>query len=336
MKANILILSLVSFSNICFAQDFTEAKAFEEEASPPDGKRESGHKFKWTSGANLIENKNVVGQNDGKTSIYSLQINYDLLKMDEGTEWDTKVSLNETLTKTPGFDRFSKTDDSFSVLSMYKNYLNSIPWLGAFARFELQTPLMDGFDNQSSDVTYIVARKNGSADTIVADRLKLNDGFKPLVTKESVGAVAKALNTKANQLEFRGGLGAKQIQAEGQLLVKDDDTTPTIEVVELENVTLAGLEVGLEWSGSIMKLDYRLFGEALYPLTYSPKNDSDPSESELISTEAGLDLAYAVESWLSLNYKLSSKRDPLLSEKAQVTQNFLLALTYAFDSRTAQ
>ena len=324
------------FSFTVYAQDFSETKVFTEEATDEE-ERTSGQRLKITSGANIIENKNVVGQNDGKTNIYSFKLNYETLALAPQSEIEFKVKLTETLSQTPTINRLLKTDDEFAILSTYKRYLKNISWLGAFARFELQTPVMDGYDTRSEAQDYVITRRNGDLDTETTDRLKLNDGFNPLVTKESFGATAKALNTKAAQLDLRTGFGAKQIAAKDSLLIKDDEDTATIiEVIELDNITMAGLEAGLEFSGLYAAFEYRIFAEALYPLSYSPKNDSDPEASELVSTEAGVDLSYALESWLALSYKLSSKRDPLLSDKAQITQNFLLALTFAFDSRNTK
>jgi hypothetical protein len=317
------------------AQDVSDTNVLNDdpmqESEEESTERQTGHKFKATAGANLLENKNVVGQDDGKTTIYTLDLNYDYLRLGSLTEWDFNVSVEEAFSKTPAIDRMIKTTDSLKLLSTYKRFFAGMEWLGAFGRVELKAPLMDGYNEQAGDVTYLIARDE-KVETVVDERLKLNDGFKPLTTKESLGLLAKAYDSKKATVEFRSGIGAKQISGSGQLLVKDDEETAEIEVVELENVTMVGFAAGLEAKGSVSGLDYKLMAEALYPMSYSPKDDSDPDASELVSTEVSLDLSYSFNSWMSANYKITSTKDPLLTDKAQVAQNFMLAVTYVLDS----
>ncbi|MDA9951442.1 hypothetical protein N9D31_02590 [Oligoflexaceae bacterium] len=330
----LMMTALLLVSNFATAQDLGDTDSIMGDKTSLDSSdedRASGHRFKATAGANLLENKNVVGQDDGKTTIYTLNLNYSRLILGHLTEWDTVVSLEEAFSRTPAIDRMIKTTDSLNVTSIYKKFFEGMTWLGAFARVEAKTPLMDGYNEQSGDVVYRVARKD-SVEDITSDRLKLNDGFKPLTTKESLGLIAKAMNTKAATLEFRSGLGAKQISGAGQLLIEDDDTTAEIEARELQNVSMVGFAAGFELTGAVSGFDYKLMAEALYPMSYSPKTDNDPEPSELISTEASLELSYNLNNWMSANYKIASTKDPLLTEKAQVTQNFLLALTYTMES----
>lgn len=335
-----ILVFLISAFCVTFsasAQDFTDTKAFGEKKAEEEGgdKRTSGHRYNISLGGNIVDNKNVVGQSDGKTSIYSLSSSYKNEKINQSSEWISNVSLNESVTKTPDYDRFVKTDDVFKVDSTYKQFFSSIDWLGSFVRLDLETALMDGYDDRGATTSYLITYTDKPAETVTKDRLLLSDAFKPLTTKQSAGAVAQFVDSVAATGEFRLGLGAKQIQAEGQFLVKDDEDTPEIDVIELENVSLLGLQTAVEVGGAAFEksLDYSVFAEALYPLQYSPKNDGDPSESELVSTEVGLKLAYNFSSWLSANYKFSSKRDPLLTDKAQVAHSFTFAANYNYDSR---
>lgn len=130
---------------------------------------------------------------------------------------------------------------------------------------------------------------------------------------------------------MRIGLGAAQTRATGQLALKDDASTPQVEVIALPNTREFGIETGLNLFGSLMenKLTYKVFAEALTPTSYSPKpSGNDRSVQALSSTEVGASAAFHLTNWSALNYEYRSKRQPLIQDAAQITQAFLLSVAY--------
>ena len=74
-----LFTCALAVSTVSFAQDFEGTKVFAEDkesAEDEEGSRQSGYKFSASAGGNIVDNKNVVGQTDGKTSLYTIDLKY--------------------------------------------------------------------------------------------------------------------------------------------------------------------------------------------------------------------------------------------------------------------
>jgi hypothetical protein len=282
-----------------------------------------------TFGGNVLDNKNVVGQTEGQTNTYNGKLNLGLDRIAEQAEWENSLALDETFTRTPLIDRTIKSGDTFNLESTYKYFLLDIDWLGAFAGLKVETSAFAGYDERPDDVTYVIA-KNDGVETKTEERLKLTDSMRPMTIKESAGAVIRVINEKTMQLEMRTGPGARQVLLNKQLFLADDEDTPEIEVGQYsDDLRIIGWMLITEFKGTSedAKFTYKLYTEALMPLSYHPKNDNDPPKSKLISTEVGLSLGYKLMDWMATAYDFKAKREPLLQAKAQTSHSFMLTAT---------
>lgn len=283
------------------------------------------------AGFNVLEKKDVVGQTNGQTNVYSLKLKAGLNHFTGNTEWKNSLSIDELFSKTPSLDRVVKTGDEVKLLSFYKYFFSNNSPIGVYARSSAESSLLDTYDEHQDDVTYVIAKRDGTIKTETDDRYKTSTSFQPMTTKESTGLIVKILSHPLYTLEGRTGFGAKQFFTKGASSVKDDKDTPEIEVYALSDTRVAGIEVAAELNGADeeKKFIYLVYAEGLYPISYSPKGDSDPDKSKLISTEVGVDLTYAMLDWMGISYTGKSKREPQTQAKSQVTHSFFLTLTAA-------
>jgi hypothetical protein len=291
--------------------------------------------WKWTvktvGGFNVVDKKNVVGQTDDKTQIYSLKLGTGIDHFTDNTEWKNSLDLAEVFTRTQAMDRLVKSSDELKLLTFYKHFFSAGSMFGAYARGSLETTALDSYDERGGDTNYTVTRTDGSSKTKTDDRYKTAGAFKPMTTKESTGLIARVLTNPLYTVEVRTGLAAKQFYGKGAYQVADDTDPANIVLAEIPDTRVAGLEFATELNGatSDKKLTYKACVESLYPFAYSPKGDDEPEASKLVSTEAGLDATVAILEWMGLSYSAKSKRDPQLQPKSQVTHSLLATVTFA-------
>lgn len=270
-------------------------------------------------------NSKVVGQLDGSTFTFVLGLTGKLEYITSSHEWRNSLEIAETFSRTPAIDRFIKTADKLRLVSIYLYHLEAVPWFGPFARFSLNTSIFTGFNNQAADVIF----RRSDGDFGPTDRIKLTDPFKPLTLKQSAGVFAQPWNDKAFKLEFRLGLGAREVFADDQWTTADDETTPEIEIAALADSTQIGAEAAAEATGVAAddKLTYGVGMEVLFPFFSDP--DTGASMADLINFEFGATAKYAVTTWLSVDYELRIIREPLVVDEYQIANALLVTLSYS-------
>ena len=265
---------------------------------------------------NLSSNNNVVGKPDGTLFTVGLELDGNLYYINGDHEWRTNMYLGEMFSKSPNIDDFVKTTDKLVIDSIYLYHIQSIPWLGPFARFGLDTALLPGYDVQASPVDYIDDSTKATL-TSNADKYRTTDAFKPLQLKESLGVFAKPISEKPYTIEARLGVGARQIWADGQWAIKSTTaasgaTRAQVALKPLETYQQVGGELGVYFNGEIWdgKVAYKASAETLMPFYSS--GESDKSLVELTNVEFNGGLSFRLVSWLSIEYGLKVAYMPKL------------------------
>ena len=308
-------------------------------------KAESGARVEgWSPGLavgasfNLVDSRSVVGQQDGTSFTFGGGLDA-ALELNSGMhEWRNGVGVSLGMTRTPALDEFIKTNDGLSFESIY--LLHVIEIFGPFARFALNTQMLDATDVQPSAIDYVVANLDGTTDNFTGRRLALTDPFQPLTLKQSVGVFVQPLRERIIELEARAGLGAQETFAEGGLAITDDDATDPIEVTELDDSFQVGAEVVLNIWGFFdeqKRIAYTAGVGALFPFVTSdlPEGD-DRGLGELVVVEANLGLNVKILDFASLTYKLDVMRLPLLVDETQVSNSLLLTIGGAWGSKAPE
>ena len=280
------------------------------------------------AGVAFGHSSDVVGQLDGSSFTLTLSIVGEMDFYDKVHEWRNTLSISEGMTKTPAIEEFLKSSDKVELDSIYLYHIPAVTWLGPFARFNLQTALLEGFDVRAKESDY-----RGAVTVDGANSLQLTDSFKPLRLKESLGLFAQPIREEPYTLEIRVGGGARQVFADGQLVIKDDDATDEIEVGVLEDVSQIGAELAASLTGSLEgnRVSYGLVAEAMVPFVDSSKAADTKGAFERTNIEFGARASFKLVEWASLDYELKALREPSVIDEWQVTNSLLLTFGAVFE-----
>jgi len=245
-------------------------------------------------------------------------------------EWRNSLLISESFSRTPAIKSWIKAGDVLSFESIYLYKLAS--WMGVYARFGMDTALFEGSDVRPTPVKYSIQKiSGGSPEVVMQSRLRLTESFSPLTLKESAGLFARPITGVEKNLEFRFGFGAREVFADGALMLADDaGTTDVVEVKETKSYNQAGGEFASTFWGALAenKVAYKLGFELMTPLIRDKDKGDDRSALEMTNIEFKAALSFKLVSWASLDYEFRALKQPQLIEDFQFQNNLLLTLTY--------
>lgn len=311
------------------------ALAQDKELVPDAAKKSDKKKEGWDNtlsiGAtiNMVDNRNVVGQNEGSTWTLGGALKGDTKYKKGAFEFRGSLNIGENFTRSPVIPEFLNTADAFLIDANV--YYNLLSWMGLFARAEFNTNLFNNYFATAEDAVFAIDRGNGNIETTEPrDRLLLKDPFGLMIFKQSTGAFARPYSKKYLDVEFRLGAGAREVVANGQIAVKDNkDTADVIEAEELNNFVQIGAEAAMVIQGTLVKdrVAYKSSVETLFPF-YNSINPQDKSVLELTNVEWMSQISFKLVEWASLDYQVRVVRQPLIVEDWQVQNSLLLTFGY--------
>ena len=293
---------------------------------------------------------NVVGAQDGETWNIGPLLDFSIGYYSAEHEWRNTLSIREVLTRTPAVGEFVKTTDQLKFESLYLYKPSAAPWVGPFLMAQVNTPIFRTTDVRAAPAVYETRDKNGVTveTTIPTTKKRLTGWFAPLNLKESAGAFFTAANIPEAKLEFRMGVGARQVfTGNGNAIASQDETidpsalpnvpanTTLVKLNRLFDYQQLGGELFAGLNGTITFEDlgptrpilYSLSTEVLMPFYSSEQQDRALLELTNVNIEAKV--AIKLLSWLSLDYALRAVRDPLLLDEFQIQNTLLLNMSYA-------
>ncbi|MBK8012705.1 MAG: hypothetical protein IPK13_15240 [Deltaproteobacteria bacterium] len=290
----------------------------------PGGHRVEGLNPSLSVNGNLsiTQSDQVVGQLDGVGVLVGIGVLGDLDWIGGKHEITNRLSLSESFARTPALGRFTKNSDLATLESTYTYYF--VKWAGAYGRLKFETSVLPTNDVRDSEADYVVTRLDGSTERRNGTSVfRLADPLQPFTAVQSVGMVARALDSDLATITFRLGASGRETFSKGILILNDDDATPEIESVELDNVFQAGFEAIANMGGKLgPKLSYGVEAGLLLP----PINNdaADRSAVDLMRKTISAVASYSMLDWLALTYQFRFIDDPQLQDGVQ-TQNSLLA-----------
>ncbi|TVR03206.1 MAG: hypothetical protein EA398_05475 [Deltaproteobacteria bacterium] len=326
---HVVALLLLALGGVLAAPAVVAAQEFVIEEAPEAAPEESGWSGRLSLSGNfsLTHNNRVVGQSDGTTIALGTNVNGRLSFARNGHSLRNTLRASQTFSRTPTIPELVKTADELRIESLYLYHFPEVDWIGPFTRAQLNTALFHGFDVRPDDVAYSL-----DGDTVaIDDRIRLTNALRPLTLRESVGAFVRPSNDPMIRSMLRLGVGARQVFADGQLVVADDEETPDIiELAELRSFNQIGAEAVLEATGEFEggNVTYSIEAETLIPFYNSLAND-DRSAIDLANVEVAATLSFRLVTWASLDYQFRAARIPALVEDWQVSNNLLLSLSWA-------
>lgn len=330
-----LVFGVVSGAGVASAQDkgtFIEAdKVKEVVADPKAAEKPQGWELGMELGANFSfgHSSNVVGNPDGSTiqvgGVLGASANY----RNGQHEWRNGLAITHTQAMTPQIDQFVKTVDNAELRSMYLYSMESVPWLGPFARLRAQTQLLPGYSINAEDKTISV--DGGPVQLLPSqEAFDLTKAFEPMALRQSAGAFARPVESKEFTTIITLGVGAQEILTRGGRIISDNADTPdVIEIVSLKDSTQVGAELEFDLKGEHNKfITWSLQANLLYPFVTETSIDTNLEGAELINVDFSGKLSVKLADWASLDYVLTARRVPLVVDAWQVQNGLLLTTSF--------
>lgn len=286
----------------------------------------------WTKNANLGTNlsfsssQDVVGQTDGTSQTYGLNLKAGANRNTEQTEWRNDLFLVGATTKTPSVPRFVKSSDELKLATIYLYSLENYPKIGPYARAEAAAPVFKGEDVRSDVKTYRYLDTNR---TVVDSSVRLTESLKPLTTKEAIGFFYKPVQRERLKIETRAGVAALQVSAAGQYSVKGVNSAGEVELNRLSDVNQAGLELGVSIKGlANTATTYEIGAESLTPIVNNKASGDDRDAIRLTNIDAFLKVSSHITSWATFGYDYKVKIQPQLVDRAQQIHMLVINANY--------
>jgi len=281
---------------------------------------------------NLASNSNVVGQDDGFSTLFGLSLVTGLDYLYKRHEVRNTLKISESWARTPVLDEFIKNTDVLEFESLYNYFL--LDWMGLFGRLAMNTAMFKSEAITANPTDYAIARNDGTLESQTTIRLELAGAFAPFTLNESIGVFADPFNSEPLKLTMRVGFGARETFADGVLASQDDAATPAIELTELSNVYQAGAEGFAGVTGKVLeKINYEVGGSVLIP--FINNDDTDRTAMDLARYGVVAQVGTNIFDWMSLNYQFRALKDPQLLDEWQVQNALLLTFNYTFVERDA-
>jgi len=299
-------------------------------AAPKEEKPPKPWQFKFRVGSlfQFNSSKGVVGQRDGSSKSLGAELHAEANWTGGKHEVRNRVDINVVFIKTPNTSSWVSASNLLELESVYQYRV--VPWAGPFARAGYNTSIFVGHDLRANAVQYLYP--DGTL-TPARTKLRLTDALYPMTFLQTVGAFVNPVRTKPFDLDFRAGVGAREILADGQLGVQDLSATPSIvELVELRDTWQAGLELIVMARGELLdekRLQYYAGGEFLLPLVRDKEPGDDRGAFEMIDKRLRLGVAYKVASWATLLYEIRVVHQPQLVDDYQIQNNFGFKASYS-------
>lgn len=277
--------------------------------------------------ASFTSQQGVVGQTDGTSALLGLSLSGETTFVSGDHEWVSSLAIDESFARTASLPQFVKNNDSVELTSMYQYYFAD--WAGVYGRGESETSLFATNNVTGSPTDYRLVRNDGSTSVFGNQTsFRVTDPLAPTSFDESAGAFLKPVRQQKVTVAVRSGVAARQTLADGARVVDDSDETPEVDVEELSDVVQGGFELFAGVSGEFpeRQFSYQLGATGFLPLF--DNDDEERSPTELARIGVNGKLTFQAFDWLGASYGLKVVRDPQLVEATQVTNNFLLNLSY--------
>lgn len=274
----------------------------------------------------LSSSRAVVGRIDGTTRSFNLDVHAEANWKCGPNEVRTRLDTNDLIVKTQNTGRWVPASDFVELESIYQYH--AFPKVGPFARAGLKTSVFLGRDLRTNSVQYELP------DGMLTDErteYRLTDRFLPLTLLQSVGVFYNPVKKEHFDIDIRGGIGVREVFANGQLGLADDAMTKdVVELVGLHSYAEAGLEAILMIRGETFKerVSYYGGGEFLLPVLRTKQPGDDRAAVDLISKTIRLGVAYKLAKSATILYELRLVHQPQLIEDVQILNNVGFKATF--------
>ena len=232
-KFLVILAFLISYSI------FSSTEIHKEIKNAPKETAKEGTKSNLSVSSNFILNdsRSVIGQQDGYNMTVGFNIKGGVSYFKKSNEIQFNMNISEQFSRTPELERFIKSSDIAEFDLSYLYHISSI-W-GPFAKVSLKTSLLEGRNDTVNEEEYIIPGEENK----ITDSIKLVSSLQPMILKQTTGAYYRPIQKKSINFQMNLGAGAMEVIADGGLIVNDDASTPTIELLKLKSYNEFGSSV---------------------------------------------------------------------------------------------
>lgn len=283
---------------------------------------------------NFTNNHNFVGQLDGNAVNIGANVDTGYTLIRKGHDWRAQLKLMLSFAYGPPLNRLQKATDQFYFDTLYFYHPKGYEWIGPFARFTLDTSMLDGVSNTVEKNDYVLegAAAGDSPIKSATDRFTLTKAFSPITFKEAAGIYARPVSKPEIEVIFTFGFGASQVAMAGSQYTIASAVPGTVTVRKLEPYEQVGLAGGLNLKGTYekkIKMIYSAFCEFMVP--FYPDPPTGKGYGDLTNVDIGANLTFKLYKWATLDYVLKVVRQPQLVADWQIQNMLMLTLGYTWD-----
>ncbi len=213
-----------------------------------------------------------------------------------------------------------KNKDRGRLTASYSLLLGS--WIGPYARAFADTRWFETRAFFSEARTLRVRSLDGTTRLVniaANETFRQTKAFGPTILQGGLGAELRILNLKGLWLSARAGVANRYNVFRSTFARRDDESTPELEYVELDDFNQVGFEATLD-------LDWQLNG--WISLSSSLELFAEPDTFDDLVIEWRNVLALRLTRHLSINYTLNLLRQPQIVDATQIQQNVSLRLAF--------
>ena len=290
---------------------------------------------------NFTNNRKFVGQLDGNAVNFGANVDTGFQLLRSGHDWRSQLKLMLSFSYGPPLERLVKATDQFYFDTLYFYHPKGYEWIGPFARFTMESTMLDGTNNTEAGNNYVVAdgTPTGTLAKANADQFTLTNSFSPITFKESAGLYVRPISRPEIEMVFMIGFGASQVAISGDQYTLGDYIAPaltgdpgTYMLTKLEPYEQVGLAGGLNIKGVYewkIKMTYSAFCEFMVP--FYPDTPTGKDYGDMTNVDIGANISFQLMSWATLDYVLKAVRQPALQEDWQLQNMLMLTLGYSWN-----
>lgn len=286
---------------------------------------------------NFTNNYQFVGQAEGNAVNFGSNVEAGYLLLRSGHDWRSQLKLLLSFTYGPPLERLMKSNDQFYFDTIYFYHPKGYEWIGPFARFTMESSMLDGQNNTEGFNDYVDG--NGTVVKAASDRFTLTKSFSPITFKEAAGIYARPISKPEIEIIITFGFGAAQVAMSGDQYTLGAYAAPTVvggpgtyTINKLDPYEQVGIAGGLKLSGtydSKVKIIYGAFCEFMVPMY--PDLPAGKNYGDMTNVDIGANMSLKVFSWATLDYVLKVVRQPQLLEGWQVQNMLMVTIGYSWD-----
>mgnify|MGYP002631908729 CR=1 FL=1 len=326
-------LAVTMFAGAAYGQAI-DGIADVDKAAKLAAKQQDGWKNKLDLGATgaASSSSKVVGAAEGATYQIGLVLQGEA-KLKAGQHaWNNELKLQHAQTRTPVIDQFVKSADVLDASSTWLYALESIDWIGPYARLKLNTQVLEGYDVRSGAVNVAKTEVDGTVTNSITEDGDVTDVtgfFEPLILTEGAGLFANPWDDKAFTLQAKLGGAVQQIIVQDGYAVSGYDADQNLlSLKQLETSNQAGAEFELAAKGEMTsEVSWKAKATFFFPVISTATNDFDGLDA--LNSDLSGSVSVKLAKWASLDYVLSIKRIPLVLDEWQVQHGLLLSTAFS-------